>query len=167
MDNTKNGDNMTKIVKPILSFLFVIVLIFQYYMFINNHTKTTMVFSDTTSNINDYSDYLVDFKDTLSSKNFNEKFLIMEKNKYQIKKLYLSVKETWNKKAKEELSEYSFDNLENFVSHYKNLLQKNNLTDEIPNIDISGIIINKLLIYTSKEEIEKLKQQYNIEYQKK
>lgn len=167
MDNTKNGDNMTKIVKPILSFLFVIVLIFQYYVFINNDNKTTMVFSETTSDINDYSDYLVDFKDTLSSKFFNEKFSVLEKNKYQIKKLYLSVKETWNEKVKEQLSEYSFDNIENFVSRYKNILQKNNLSDEIPNIDISGIIINKVLIYTSKEEIEKLKQQYNIEYQKK
>ncbi len=126
-----------------------------------------MVFSETVSDINNYSEYLVDFKNTLSSKNFNEKFSILEKNKYQIKKLYSNIRETWNEKIKEELKEYSFDNLENFVSHYKNILQKNNLSDEIPNIDISGIIINKILIYTSKEEIDKLKQQYNIEYQKK
>ena len=157
---------MTKIVKPILSFLFVIVLIFQYYMFIDKDNKTTMVFSEAAFNIYDYSDYLVDFKDTLNSKNFNEKFSILEKNKYEIKKLYLQVNEVWNEKAKEQLSEYSFDNINNFVSHYKNTLQKNNLSDEIPNIDISGVIINKVLIYTSKENIEKL-EQYNIEYEKK
>lgn len=158
---------MTKFARSILSFLFIIVLVFQYYIFINNENKTVMVFSETVSDINNYSEYLVDFKNTLSSKNFNEKFSILEKNKYQIKKLYSNIRETWNEKIKEELKEYSFDNLENFVSHYKNILQKNNLSDEIPNIDISGIIINKILIYTSKEEIDKLKQQYNIEYQKK
>ena len=158
---------MTKFARSILSFLFIIVLVFQYYIFINNENKTVMVFSETVSDINNYSEYLVDFKNTLSSKNFNEKFSILEKNKYQIKKLYSNIRETWNEKVKEELSEYSFDNLENFVSHYKNILQKYNLSDEIPNIDISGIIINKILIYTSKEEIDKLKQQYNIEYQKK
>jgi len=158
---------MTKIVRPILSFLFVIVLIFQYYMFIDKDNQTTMVFSETVSDINDYSNYLVDFKDTLNSKNFNEKFSLLNKNQYQIKKLYLSVKEIWNEELKKELGEYSFDNLENFISYYKKNLQKNNISEEIPNIDISGIIINKVLIYTSKENIRILEQQYNIEYEKK
>jgi len=154
---------MTKIIKPFLSFLFVIVLIFQYYIFINNDNQTIMVFSETTSNMNDYSNYLVDFKDTLNSKNFNETFSILEKNTYQIKKLYISVKEIWNENLKKELNEYSFDSLDNFVSHYKQTLHKYNLSEEITNIDISGIMINKVLIYTSKENIQKL----GLEYQKK
>lgn len=158
---------MTKFVKPILSFLFVTILIFQYYIFINNDNKTVMVFSETVSDINNYSDYLVNFKDTLNTKNFKEKFSILKENKYKIKKLYLSIRETWNVKVKAELSEYSFDNLEKFVSYYKNILQKNNLADEIPNIDISGITINKVLIYTSEESIKKLQKKYNIKYQKK
>ena len=154
---------MTKIIKPFLSFLFIIVLIFQYYIFINNDNQTIMVFSETTSNMNDYSNYLVDFKDTLNSKNFNETFSILEKNTYQIKKLYISVKEIWNENLKKELNEYSFDSLDNFVSHYKQTLHKYNLSEEITNIDISGIMINKVLIYTSKENIQKL----GLEYQKK
>lgn len=158
---------MTKIVKPILSFLFIFTLIYNYYIFMDNNNNTMAVFNESNSENFNFSNYLIDFKGTLNSKNFNEKFSILENNKFEIKKLYLSTKDNWNNIVKNKLQEYSFDNIENFISNYKKELQRNNLIDEIPNIDIYGIKINKVLIYTSKENIKKLMDKYNIGYEKK
>lgn len=158
---------MTKFVRPILSILFVNILIFQYYIFVNSDNKTFAVFYEETSDINNYSNYLIDFKDNLTTKNLIDKISLLGNNKYEIKKLYLKTNEIWNEQVKVKLSEYSYDTIENFVSYYKNILKKYNLADEIPNIDISGIIVDKILIYTSKESIELLSKNYNIEYEKK
>lgn len=158
---------MTKFVKPILSFIFVLFLIFGYYTFINKGIETKTVFSENISYDNNFYNYILDFKDTLNSKNFTNKFSILEKDKYQIKKLYVSVNEMWSDKIKEQLKEYNFDNINNFILNYKKTLQRNNMSDEIPNIDISGIKINKVLIYTSKENIETITNKYNIKYEKK
>ncbi|MBE6152944.1 MAG: hypothetical protein E7166_01765 [Firmicutes bacterium] len=154
---------MIKINKSILGFLFLIVLIFQYFIFINNDEQTLMTFNENNSNINNYANYIVDFKDTLNTKNFEEKFFALEKNTYQIKKIYIDVNKTWNLKLKKELSEYNFEDLNKFVLHYKQTLHKYNLSEETINIDVTGIKINKVLIYTSKENILKL----GMEYQKK
>ena len=159
---------MTKIAKNIFSIIFIAILFMQYFTFINNSNKTITAFSEANSDILDYDNYLIDFKDELNTKNFKEKFSILENNDYQIKKLYLNINETWNNNVKKELSEYSFDNFENFITNYIEKLKKYNLSDEISDVDISGVRINKVLIYTSKKNIEKLKSQYNnIEYQKK
>ena len=158
---------MTKFVKSVLSFLFVLFLIFGYYTFINQDIEIKTVFSENISYDNDFYNYILDFKDTLNSKNFNNKFSILEKDKYQIKKLYVSVNEMWNEQIKEQLKEYNFDNINNFILNYKKTLQKHNMLDEIPNIDIYGIKINKVLIYTSKENIETITNKYNIKYEKK
>lgn len=159
---------MTKTAKNIFSIVFIAILFIQYFTFINNSNKTITVFSEANSDILDYSNYLIDFKDELSTKNFKNKFSILKNNDYQIKKIYPNINEIWPNNIKEELSEYSFDNLENFITNYIDKLKKYNLSEEISNVDISGIRINRVLIYTSKENIKKLKSQYNnIEYQKK
>ena len=154
---------MTKINRSILSFLFFIVLIFQYFIFINNDEQTLMTFNENNSNINNYANYIIDFKDTLNTKNFEDKFSVLDKNTYQIKKLYININKTWSLKLKKELSEYNFDDLNKFILYYKNILHKYNLSEETINIDVTGIKINKVLIYTSKENILKL----GMEYQKK
>lgn len=155
---------MKKNIKSILSFLFAIVLIFYYCMIDDNNIKTVSVFGETVLNMNDYNNYLVDFEDNLSTKNFNEKFSVLEKNKYEIKQLYLNVNELWEEHIKQKLSKYSYDNLDKFINYYKKVLSENNLIDEIPNVDTYGIKINKILIYTSKENINILKEKYRINY---
>ena len=159
---------MTKIFKSIFSIILITILIIQYFIFIGNSNKTVSVFSEINSSVDDYSNYLVDFYDTLNTENFNEKFSILNNNDYEIKKLYLNINDTWGNDLKNKLSEYSYDSLENFIINYKNNLTKYNLAEEIPNVDVSGIKINKVLIYTSEKNIEKLKKTNSeIEYIKK
>ena len=158
---------MTKFVKPILSIFLVTILIFQYYIFINSDNNSLVVFNEENQNINTYSDYLIDFNDIITTKNIFEKIPLLKSDKLEIKKLYLKTNTLWSQKVKETLNEYSYDNLKKFTKYYKNILINNNLSDEIPNVDIYGIVIDKLLIYTSRENIELFSKKYDIKYEKK
>lgn len=158
---------MTKIVKPSLSFIFITGLILNYYIFININNNTITTFNESNSDMFNYSNYLLDFKNTLNTKNFNKKISILEKKQYKIKMLYMNVNKTWDNNLIEKISEYSFDNINNFIKYYKEQLKNHNLIEEVPNIDIFGIKISRVLIYTSKENIEKLVKSYNITYEKK
>jgi len=158
---------MTKFLKRIFSVIFIFILMLQYMIFISDNNKTVTVFSEATNYSTNYSDYLIELNGSLSTKNFNEFLNILNTNEEQIKKIYPYYNRTWNKNIKNDLTQYSYDNLNNFIEYYKNQLKQNNLDEEISNIDIYGIKIEKVLIYTTEHNIEKLKQAYPIiEYKK-
>jgi len=159
---------MTKFLKRIFSLIFISFLMLQYMIFISdNNNKTVTVFSEAVNYSQNYSEYLVELNGSLSTKNFNNFFAVLNKDEYKIKEIYPNYNKGWNNTVKNYISYYSYDNLENFMNYYKNKLKENNLEEEISNADVYGIKIDKILIYTTEANIEKLKNNYpNIEYKK-
>lgn len=158
---------MTKFLKHIFSLIFIFILMIQYIIFISDNNKTVTVFSEAVNYSNNYSNYLVEFNGLLSTKNFNVFFNVLNTDEYQIKKIYPNYDKAWNNSIKNYISSYSYDNLENFINYYKTKLKENNLAEEASNVDVYGIKINQMIIYTSEANIEKLKTSYpKIEYKK-
>lgn len=151
---------MSKNIKRLFSISFALFLIMNYYAFIKGDAfNIKQAFNELyvyEENQYNFDDYYLEFNNNLSTKNFEQIFNKFQNLEYEIKKVYLIVNTNYNEELNKKLSEYSFDNINNFINYYISNLKKYNLDDDINNINVYGIKIDKILIYTTKANIEEI-----------
>ncbi len=151
---------MSKNIKRLFSISFALFLIMNYYAFIKGDAfNIKQAFNELyvyEENQYNFDDYYLEFNNNLSTKNFEQIFNKFQNLEYEIKKVYPIVNTNYNEELNKKLSEYSFDNINNFINYYISNLKKYNLDDDINNINVYGIKIDKILIYTTKANIEEI-----------
>lgn len=148
---------MTKSKTSIFSIIFISFLITNYIYFIIPKEKVKTVFYELTEivdNDNDYNYYYIEFKNGINTKNFNKINEMFNNLEYEIIEIYTTPNAHFNKKLQNKLKKYSYDNINNYIKYYIEFLKKYNLDEEITNVEVFGIKIDKILIYTSKKNIE-------------
>lgn len=141
----------------IFSIIFLSFLIINYIKFLNPKEKTNPVFNELTKfveNDTDYNFYYIEFKNKINTKNFNKIKEMLKNMDYEIIEIYTTPNQQYNEKLQNKLKRYSFDNLNNYINYYIENLRKYNLKEEVYNVEVFGIKIDKILIYTSKKNIE-------------
>lgn len=135
----------------------IIFIVFCSITLVNNNDSTKTVFNKLDEYY--YDTYMVD----VSDKNINTKNIFDYFDGVTILKIYPNNNPIYSKFIN--IDEYEFDNIlsqkkniSNFVSMYNNKLNDNALIKEIESFNISGIKINKLKVYTSTEQIDKVKE---------
>lgn len=151
---------MSKHIKKIFSISFLLLFIIYYYAFIKGdafNIKATFyelpIYEDNEYTFNEY--YLI-FNNNLNTKNFGKIFSKFSNLEYEVRKIYPIVNTTYNEEITKKSSEYSFDNMNNFVNYYISNLKKYNLDEDINNVKVYGIKINKILIYTTEANIKEI-----------
>lgn len=106
-----------------------------------------------------YDIYMVD----VSNENINTKNIFDYFDEITILKIYPNNNPIYSKFIN--MEEYEFDsivsekkNISNFVNTYNNKLKENALIKEVESFNVSGIKINRLKIYASVEQIEKIRE---------
>ncbi|MBQ7140164.1 MAG: hypothetical protein IJO32_01515 [Bacilli bacterium] len=148
---------MTKNKASIFSIIFISFLIINYIYFIIPKEQTNTVFyelTETVDNENDYNYYYIEFKDGINIKNFNKINEMFNNLDFEIIEIYTTPNIKFNENLQNKLKKYSYDNIINYIDYYIKNLKKYNLDEEINNVNIFGIKIDKILIYTSKGNIE-------------
>ena len=135
----------------------IIFIVFCSITLVNSNDSTKTVFNKLDEYY--YDTYMVD----VSDKNINTKNIFDYFDGVTILKIYPNNNPIYSKFIN--IDEYEFDNIlsqkkniSNFVSMYNNKLNDNALIKEIESFNISGIKINKLKVYTSTEQIDKVKE---------
>lgn len=146
---------MVRKVTVLLSLIGFIVLCSISLITNNDSTKT--VFNKLDEYY--YDIYMVD----VSNENINTKNIFDYFDEITILKIYPNNNPIYSKFIN--MEEYEFDtilsgkkNISNFVTTYNNKLKENALIKEVESFNVSGIKINKLKIYTSVEQVEKIKE---------
>ncbi len=151
---------MSKNIKRLFSISFALFLIMNYYAFIKGDAfNIKQAFNELyvyEENQYNFDDYYLEFNNNISTKNFEKIFNNFQNLEYEIKKIYPIVNVNYNEELNKKLSEYSFDNINNFINYYTSNLKKYNLDDYINDINVYGIKIEKILIYTTKANIEEI-----------
>lgn len=151
---------MSKYLKKIFSISFSLFLLFNYFAFIKNDAfNIKATFKELPLSVNndyDFNDYYLEFNNNINTKNFNKYFSYFNNLEYEIKKIYPISNSNYNEDLTKKLSEYSFDNIDNFTNYYISNLKRYNLDEDINNVNVYGIKINKILIYTTKLNIEEI-----------
>ena len=148
---------MTKKSTSIFSIIFIFFLIINYIYFIIPKEKTNTVFYELTEvvdNNSDYNYYYIEFNDSINTKNFNKINDMFSNLEYKIIEIYTIPSIKFNEVLQNKLKKYSYDNINNYIKYYIENLRKYNLDEEINNVNVFGIKINKILIYTSKGNME-------------
>jgi len=162
---------MKKKKTSIFSIIFISFLIINYIYFISPKEKTNTVFyelTETVKNDNDYNYYYVEFKDGINTKNFNEINEMFANIDYKIIEIYTTPNIKFNDILQNKLKKYSYDNMKNYINYYIENLRNYNLDEEINNVNVFGIKIDKILIYTSKRNIKIISNKNkNITYKQK
>lgn len=135
----------------------IIFIVFCSITLVNNNDSTKTVFNKLDEYY--YDTYMVD----VSDENINTKNIFDYFDGVTILKIYPNNNPIYSKFIN--IDEYEFDNIlsqkkniSNFVSMYNNKLNENALIKEVESFNISGIKINKLKVYTSTEQIDKVKE---------
>ena len=128
-------------------------------------TKTEIVYKEIT-NDNEYKEiYLFFENDILNTNNFEEYL-----KRVKIIKIYPYINPIYENKIKPNYS-YSFNyknhsyNLEKFKNDYIKKLTTIGLMNEVNEIQIKGITIKKVLVYSNLEELNELIKNKNIKYE--
>ena len=135
----------------------IIFIVFCSITLVNSNDSTKTVFNKLDEYY--YDTYIID----VSNENINTKNIFDYFDGVTILKIYPNNNPIYSKFIN--IDEYEFDNIlsqkkniSNFVSMYNNKLNDNALIKEIESFNISGIKINKLKVYTSTEQIDKVKE---------
>lgn len=135
----------------------IVFIVFCSISLINNNDSAKTVFNKLDEYY--YDVYIVD----VSNENINTKNIFDYFDGVTILKIYPNNNPIYSKFIN--IDEYEFDNIlsqkkniSNFVSIYNNKLKENALIKEVESFNISGIKINKLKVYTSTEQIDKVKE---------
>ena len=135
----------------------IIFIVFCSITLVNSNDSTKTVFNKLDEYY--YDVYIVD----VSNENINTKNIFDYFDGVTILKIYPNNNPIYSKFIN--IDEYEFDNIlsqkkniSNFVSIYNNKLKENALIKEVESFNISGIKINKLKVYTSTEQIDKVKE---------
>lgn len=158
---------MSKKKSLILGIIFISLLIFNYFIFINKNDNLKTAFYSLDSEEVYYDYYYVTFNN-LTTKNFNNILNNFDNKDYIIMKLYTTPNVKYNNNLIDKLKEYSFDNINNFVEFYIKKLDEYKYDEDINNINVYGIKIDKVLIYTSEENLKSFSNKIDgISYKKK
>lgn len=135
----------------------IIFIVFCSITLVNSNDSTKTVFNKLDEYY--YDTYIID----VSNENINTKNIFDYFDGVTILKIYPNNNPIYSKFIN--IDEYEFDNIlsqkkniSNFVSIYNNKLNDNALIKEVESFNISGIKINKLKVYTSTEQIDKVKE---------
>lgn len=135
----------------------IIFIVFCSITLVNSNDSTKTVFNKLDEYY--YDTYIID----VSDENINTKNIFDYFDGVTILKIYPNNNPIYSKFIN--IDEYEFDNIlsqkkniSNFVSMYNNKLNDNALIKEVESFNISGIKINKLKVYTSTEQIDKVKE---------
>lgn len=129
-------------------------------LFFNKEEKTITVFNEQE---NSYDVYLLDLsQNNITTTNLTDYF-----DGTKILEIYPYINPLYKKVIN--FSSYTFNtaisnkkNISNFISEYKEQLKLNALTTESLKVNINGIKINKIKIYTSNNVINNLIDKYSI-----
>lgn len=130
-------------------FFFISIFLFlNYYLEIPDDGILVMSYD----NSNEYQVYTI-YTNNLTTKNFNKYFFNITS--------FLAIYPKINPIYKNRLGDVMFScenacDLEKFTNYYRDLLEKNHFQNDITNIDYYGISIEKVKIYTNKENLMKI-----------
>lgn len=148
--NNKNGDFMRKY------FVFIIIIIICTFLslIITKNNKEITVFKE---ELDSYDLYFLD----LSKENINTNNIMMYFDDIIIIEIYPYINPLYKKLIN--LDSYKFNtilsnkkNISLFMNEYLNKLENNNLKEEIIKYRINGVKINKIKVYASTRNINKL-----------
>ena len=145
---------MTKKKNIIFSIIFMSILIFSYFVFISKDENTKPVFEEEKNEKTQKFDYYYVEFNTLTTKNFDNIISKFDNKDFSITKIYTTPNPKYNEELIEELKEYSFDNINDFVEFYIKKLDEYKYDEDINNVNVYGVKIDKILIYTTRENLK-------------
>ena len=161
---------MSKIINKIFSIAFLLFLITNYFLFIKGdilNIKQAFYEIPVYNEEMEFKEFYLEFNNMVNSKNFMQVFSKFQDLEYEIRKIYPIVYSNYNEELTKNLSEYSFDSIDNFTNYYISNLQKYNLDEDINNVNVYGIKIDKILIYTTETNIKEISKETNFTYKNK
>lgn len=149
--HTINGDDMKYVLNIIILFIFVVIIT----NITNNQDNAISVLS---LDDNFYQIYDI-YTNNLSTKHIDKYF----SNTTNFMAVYPKV----NVLYKDRVGDISYKcqnnfDINDFVIYYKSILEKNNFYQDLINIDYYGVNIEKIKVYASKEELDKILQKCTI-----
>lgn len=154
--------------KKYIIFIFLLISIYILLNFnIDKHIKDDIpVMGDIrTYNLKEMEYELIFEDEILNLSNFKLKLATFISYNSKIKRIYIdypnSVKEYFNSKEYFSFNDKNInEGIELIKAEYKNILEKNNLYQSIDNFSDNNIIINKVIVQSGAQAIEKFKSKY-------
>ncbi len=134
--------------KYVLNIIILFICVFLLLIVDNDYISAPVVSLDS-----DYYQMYDIYADNLTTKNFTKYFSDTSN--------FIAVYPDINLIYKEKLGNIYFEcknkfNLEDFISYYKKVLEKNNYKNDLVNIDYYGVSIKKIRVYANKEELAQI-----------
>ncbi len=134
--------------KYVLNIIILFICVFLLLIVDNDYISVPVVSLDS-----DYYQMYDIYADNLTTKNFTKYFSDTSN--------FIAVYPDTNLIYKEKLGNIYFEcknkfNIEDFISYYKKVLEKNNYKNDLVNIDYYGVSIKKIRVYANKEELAQI-----------